>query len=530
MKQILHIFIKDTRHLWSEILVSLALTATLVLTYPAHWRAVATMNRFNGSFGLEGGPLNLLSEALVALIPLSWWLLISPAIHSERLVGDQQFWLTRPYEWKKLLAAKALFLVVFLYLPIFVAQSLLLVRAGFHPLPCLPGVVYNLLQITGVLVLPLVALATVTKNFGRMTLAVFGAIVCVIGIVALSSVMPVDQIASPYGDRISIVLLICGCITVVVLQYATRNVRIAWLLLIALLVIVGIVTIAAPDQALMNRTFPPATDQDSAGVKFAYREEPGVGGSVFVGRRSNEVDINIPVHVSGVPDGSIAIPNDLKVTIEAADGSHWASAWQPIFMDMFLPGGKLARASFNMPRSVYEKFKSKPLSVRVAFALTQAEVDNVIRIPLPIQSFPVPGFGNCVPETGYAEQPDEISGIACRAPMRQPNLTLIHVIWFDGACHGRMAVSEQGVLGDAWAGSLDQETTDLHLSPVWDSQIQFTSNLSGYRPDGGRHLCPGTPTTFTEYKLDRRRQTSFTIQDFQLPTLSRGQALVMENP
>jgi len=29
-------------------------------------------------------------------------------VHAESLVGDRQFWITRPYEWKKLLTAKAL--------------------------------------------------------------------------------------------------------------------------------------------------------------------------------------------------------------------------------------------------------------------------------------------------------------------------------------------------------------------------------------------------------------------------------------
>ena len=37
MKQILHIFAKDFRHFWPEILISLALLGALVWIYPSTW-------------------------------------------------------------------------------------------------------------------------------------------------------------------------------------------------------------------------------------------------------------------------------------------------------------------------------------------------------------------------------------------------------------------------------------------------------------------------------------------------------------
>ena len=73
----------------------------------------------------------------------------------------------RPYDWKKLLGAKALFLVAFLYLPLLIAQCLLLFSAGFRPLSFIPGLLFNLLLITGILVLPLMAIASVTATFAR---------------------------------------------------------------------------------------------------------------------------------------------------------------------------------------------------------------------------------------------------------------------------------------------------------------------------------------------------------------------------
>src|ERR1019366_2735234 len=168
MKQILHIFVKDARHQWLEILLSLAVTLALVLTCRSRWHTGAVLY---ASF-LPFGSMSDLPALLVLVVALSWWLLISPVIHEEKLVGDRQFWITRPYEWKKLLAAKVLFLIVFLYVPLLSAQCVILAKAGFTPFSFFRGLLYDSLLLTGILVLPLVALATVTRNFARMTLAV----------------------------------------------------------------------------------------------------------------------------------------------------------------------------------------------------------------------------------------------------------------------------------------------------------------------------------------------------------------------
>ena len=53
-------------------------------------------------------------------------MLIVAVIHEERLIGHEQYWLTRPYTWKNLVAAKALFPVVFVSLPLFVCQYIIL--------------------------------------------------------------------------------------------------------------------------------------------------------------------------------------------------------------------------------------------------------------------------------------------------------------------------------------------------------------------------------------------------------------------
>src|ERR1017187_5940980 len=308
MKQILHIFVKDVRHQWLEILISLTATAVLAFTYHSVWRTGLRLYRSADSF-LPFGLVNVLPELLVLIVPLSWWLLISPVVHEENLVGDRQFWITRPYEWKKLLAAKMLFLVVCLYIPLLVAQCVILARAGFSPFPSFPGLLYDSLLLTGVLVFPLVVLATVTRNFARMTLAILGAAVSMIAVAWVASNAPPDRVGIPHGNEIGLSLALCLCVTVVVLQYAKRNVKASWTLLAFLVALFGVFALGgAPGDARMNRTYARQQPALSA-AQFAYPEKEGNEPSAFVTRKSDRVGISIPILVSGVADGTVTIPD-----------------------------------------------------------------------------------------------------------------------------------------------------------------------------------------------------------------------------
>ncbi len=88
------------------------------------------------------------------MLPILWLVLIARLIHDEALVGDQQFWLTRPYTWSALLAAKLLFLVLFVFVPFLVMQCYLLAHAGLNPLASIPGLLLNLLYLILICFLP----------------------------------------------------------------------------------------------------------------------------------------------------------------------------------------------------------------------------------------------------------------------------------------------------------------------------------------------------------------------------------------
>src|SRR4051812_14736603 len=99
MQQALHIFRKDVRFLRLPIAIALALTAAF-------------------AWSRSGKPATPLQQPITILLILAWCYLAAAAVYKETLVGDRQFWVTRPYRWTSLLAAKALFLLAFIHVPL----------------------------------------------------------------------------------------------------------------------------------------------------------------------------------------------------------------------------------------------------------------------------------------------------------------------------------------------------------------------------------------------------------------------------
>ena len=514
MKQILHIFAKDFRHFWPEILISLALLGALVWTYPSTWLSRNTLHAVAGGAFLPGLVGSELVALLTLFIPVSWYLLIARVIHAEALVGDRQFWVTRPYEWKKLLGAKALFLAAFLYLPLLIAQCLLLFSAGFRPLSFLPGLFFNLLLLTAGIVLPLLAITTVTATFARLTLTLFAGMACFIGYIAISLYFS-DDASIPYSDHVSMPLFLLFCGTVVVLQYAARRVWVSRLLLIALPILLLVSDMAVSEFTVIDREYPRGSAGQEAPVQLTLlRDTPHPATAYLI--RAKQVQVSIPLQASGVADGYAIISGPMKVTADAANGSHWSSRWQARNIQQYLPGTSESWINFQMSRAFFDQARSTPVTLHFTVALTRVQAGQVSSIPLPAQDFSVPDFGICSPQPDFLHS--QLVGIACRFALHQPRLTYISARWADGACSASQPGLNTGIQGDAWSGSLEKSPADLAIAPIWTPPIMLSNGTKGEgNKSEPRHLCPGTPVTFTQYNFVGQTQYDFTIPDFRLP-------------
>ncbi len=218
MRQILHIFKKDVRHLRWEITLLLALVAALVAS------------GVRGSRSLQLGPApegGILSVLTVA----AWALIMVRLIHSEALAGDRQFWITRPYEWKSLLAAKVLFLLVFVTLPMMLSDAVIIAAQGFRVTEYLPGLLCEQVVRWLLVIAPLAALAALTDRFAAFA---FSALV-VVAVLATPlllrtqfdelSVLGLGVDSSPWDNLINLFggLAGAGCLAIVLWQYASRK-------------------------------------------------------------------------------------------------------------------------------------------------------------------------------------------------------------------------------------------------------------------------------------------------------------------
>lgn len=177
MNQVLHIFCKDTRRHWVEIVVSLFLLFGFAWKMPIIWSQ-------EPRYG-EGAPVSRWLFALLGIsLCFSWWFLIVRVIHGESLVGDRQFWLTRPYQRRWLMAAKALFIIAFVNVPVLIFDVAFLARVGFSPWHRLPGLLQGQFFLTAVLILPIAAISVITESPIQFLLILFGVVVYISGSLA----------------------------------------------------------------------------------------------------------------------------------------------------------------------------------------------------------------------------------------------------------------------------------------------------------------------------------------------------------
>src|SRR5882762_5973473 len=130
MHQILHILKKDIRRHWPEILVSLGLLALYTNRALDPWPNLLDSYAFSPSLYFFVVTGKYVAPALIVF----WLFLVIRVVQGESLVGDRQWWTTKPYDWWQLLLAKLLFIFVFVSVPLFHVQLLLLHHAGFSTL------------------------------------------------------------------------------------------------------------------------------------------------------------------------------------------------------------------------------------------------------------------------------------------------------------------------------------------------------------------------------------------------------------
>jgi hypothetical protein len=472
--QPLHIFRKDARHLWPETLISIALLAAYAWAELQTWKQPVTQGA-SGSAALVAVLLVLLVWLVVFLLLVIWLVLTSRLVHDEELVGDRQFWITRPYTWHSLLVSKIFYLFVLVGLPLAAMQMWLLHHAGLYPMLVLPALAKNLLLIAAVFLLPLLAIAAVTATFVRYMLSVVAGFIYFVVVSIVVGLNWPEKLDVPYlGHLISWTLLLI-LLAALVLQYWKRKTMIARLMLLAVPLVFLALTLLTPSNLLSDHRYP---DVSSGKLSFIGDFVPPQGnGPLMVFQHKNVIQIPVQAQLKDTSDDSFLQVQRIRLDIDGPNGFHYSSGWIGDDAE-FSSEDSVSKLPFVLPEKVFEQIRHQPVAMHIELGTQSFHASQSYTVSATEKPFPIPGHATCTVSTADGS-------LECHFPFSKPQAMLITATVHNGNCQAPGPLSAPAV------GTFDPSIPLLiHFSPVEIARVSL--NYSGTKVP----LCPGTPTTF----------------------------------
>lgn len=518
MNQILHIFRKDVRRHWPEILTSLALL-TLFTRHQLHpWQnsdAISSLSPY--FFILEG-------RYITAVAILFWAFLVVRVVQGESLVGDRQWWVTKPYEWWNLLAAKLLFIFVFICVPLFHVHVLLLHQFGFPILRNLPPLLLMQLALYSVLLLPTLLLASLTKNLGQLLLAAGCILLVVVGIAWLATKFPSGDGESlpPIAESFQGLLIWSSIVGVPIWQFARRKRWVSAGAFLGMLAVNSLIGILVPNAQTIEKHYPLVQTRTSpAGIAIRQPAE-------MTGRQNAdpwfdampEVYLKLPITVSGVASGTMVMVDVMKITTDSRQDSKWIHGWEYQNGELW-PEDEWKSLSYKVGRKDYEKIKTRPLNLHIELALSEYQEANPRILLVPPDRFADETLGIC------RVDPLESSSIQCLKPFHAPGL----MATFDPRhfpCHGdkRSDKIQEDAISHAWQFPNHDNFPDFNYTPIADYSIWFrpVSLLADLEAKPQQRtksliLCPGSEIRLARPELKRQLRIQLDLPNVRLQDL-----------
>lgn len=406
MKQTIHIFLKDVRRCWPYWTLVLALTVIRTIFTP-------------GESPVQGPATETTNRIVVYVtfvLPALWWLTIARLVHGEKLVGDRQFWVTRPYSRQGLIAAKLLFCLVFLLVPFVISDCLILPTAGFSPGALIPELLARYLFLSGYLLLTPFVLASITSGMRQFMLACLALLLAFVILIQLDSLHPqndvVNALASPHpGEKtwlqiwsaaLFYILLGLGAVA---WQYVRRQTSIGrlWGVLLIAWALGATVWPAGAARPSLPDKFP------EIAIQFAANRGR-IGNSIYP--RQGKTEIDIPIEVAGrspeLLDTELA-----SVTIDPAQGppSKISWDWYNTIADR-MPGNWI---ELHVDDRDFQRLSNGPVTLHATVAVVVYETRSSVKLRPGVVWTTVPGFGSVMPKP----EGDENSILLWRRPLNE---------------------------------------------------------------------------------------------------------------
>ncbi len=476
MMESLHILKKDVRHLWAELSLYAALLIAFSLVAPHTWPGVSSPRSL----------LHVFFALLRVLIPITWLVLIVRVVQDEALVGEEQFWITRPYRWVSLLGAKLSFLLLCIVLPFIAMQWSLLLDAGLNPAQSLRGMAISLISFALILWLPMTLVAAVTSTLAAALMTSAGVLALWVGLLTVVSTLAGSRMEPPFVFAIFSITFGVLLIGILLYQFAFRDTMRSRAASVGVLVVfVGLFAgyvkayFGSPVKALIRMHYPSSSRnslqlvRNSGPVRLDSEDQDQTV-------PNGMVQINLPVHVEGLqPTERIHDPNAL-LDIHAP-GLRYESPWRSVTVDA-------SGIAVLVPEVVFARARGIGAHVHLSFVAEKISA-GVPRRVVAARVFRAPGDGSCV-----------LSGPTpvCRYGYQSLAQTRVEESIINGPCDS----SRQGHRASSTLRVVPAGTTP---DPVVQEVIQL-----------GGTVCPGDQLAFTTYPIGDRFRLEFDFPSIDL--------------
>lgn len=475
---VFHILKKDVRHHWLEIAASTAIAAVYLGYQPRVWAQKEVEFRLLGK----------VAGVLPVLMVLMWAFLIVRVVQDEALVGDRQFWVTRPYQWYKLLAAKLFFVFLFVHVPLFFGQMILLYLARFPVWSSLSGLAEGHLFLDMAIVLPTFTLACITRSIGQATLtlvAVFAVIIA--GAWGANSIFSMAMTVD-WSDDLQQSFYLVGAIAVIFLQFRRRQTTWSWAIVSGVTFAIFLVVFFTPYNAAVPRMFPLPTQEHPLPAQFARDPE-------LMFQRTSEPEgfgdtrtVEIPVDLASFAGNTAMHVRGAKLEMDFDDGGHWSSKWRTSYdyvlsdRNRFWPSLQLTNAEF---RSGHNRRGKGHLSL----ALDVYRIGPGAEIHLAGDTLALPGSARCIYQSVS-------NSLRCFAALREPDPMILTAELPSSACRVKPRADFQG-WADAPAAyvSLTENSGEPVFSPIHEFSLSLQRFYAFEDSQVPLPICLGTPIT-----------------------------------
>jgi len=500
MRLMLHTLRKDARRLWPAAGVTWLMLA--VLAHADRWRADWIPSPLEGWMNL--------------LLPLAWACLVCLAVLEEPLIGDRDFWMTRPHRWPELLAAKLLFSTLAVQLPLLLAEIYILAARGFSPAAYFPQLLWKQALVFGAVILPSLAIASVLRNFTQFVVAVLLIAAALAILNGGFETFPVfTRQSAALRHTLEWLVLAAGALAVIWMQYASRRGLparlVAAVAAIAAICVSTLLPVRA-EYAVPGKGLRPAPRISLGTWQIADIPQHPMG--------SSSVVASVPITISGAADGytipmveaEVILPDGTTFRSTTPNGTVSADTVLVVSMDpwpmfatvrgaTFGPPGRLA---LRLSANAWERVKNVPVRIRGSMAFEFHRTGAATAIPSDKGVF-VAGVGRCTSSVVQSLLSNDMLKVLCESPDPLPE-TLVTL---------RQTIPEwtwERRLNSAY--TLSRGPRQTWLSPLYRGQSFFHLTNRVDTVPGGRWLVPETYLATLRIEVAPQLNTGHALSHF----------------